>query len=181
MTFAEEAIKKTDSEPQPVTQAPTADNQSAPATVASGIDEDEWAAFEREVAPLMQKQPGDGQYSATIVAAPVSAADIAEQKDAERRPTKDIEAEEEKEEEERRLEEELDVMEEMEERVRRLKQKRATLRNSTASTASRPKTLSETIEVASDATELDRKQVGPQEDSDEEDDDYDDFDDWSFR
>jgi len=90
------------------------------------VDEDEWAAFEREVAPLAA-QP---DYSAaTISAAPLSAQELAAQAEEDRRRRPETEAEDEKEDEERRLEEEFEVMEEMEERVRKLRQQREALRH----------------------------------------------------
>ncbi|KAK4946911.1 hypothetical protein LTR10_014053 [Elasticomyces elasticus] len=112
-------------------------NHSTDATVAvtsdpapgPGVDEDEWAAFEREVAPLAAAQPPPDYASATIVAAPVTADQIKEQTDEDRRRRLEAEAEDEQEDEERRLEEEFDVMEEMEERVRKLREKRDALRH----------------------------------------------------
>ena len=132
------AVPQTTLSPPPVA-AP--DPQPVTASV-SAVDEDEWAAFEAEVAPLAREQPQD--YSgATISAAPVSASELAAQQAAsERRLRRDLEAEDEKEEEEQRIAEEFDVMEEMEERVRRLKEKREALRiarpNSIYSPAAEP-------------------------------------------
>ncbi|KEF59346.1 uncharacterized protein A1O9_04190 [Exophiala aquamarina CBS 119918] len=96
------------------------------------VDEDEWAAFEREVAPLTEatKSAQPPTYEgATIIAAPVTAAQIAQQADEEKRRRLDTEADDEKEDEGRRLEDEFDVMEEMEERVRKLREKREALRH----------------------------------------------------
>ncbi|KAI1610361.1 hypothetical protein EDD36DRAFT_443943 [Exophiala viscosa] len=108
-------------------------NTAAPLTSdpapGPGVDEDEWAAFEREVAPLAAAQPPPDYTSATIVAAPVTAEQIKEQTDEDRRKRLETEAEDEKEDEERRLEEEFDVMEEMEERVRKMREKRDALRH----------------------------------------------------
>lgn len=90
------------------------------------INEDEWAAFERDVAPLAQ-----ADYStATIEAAPVSTAEVeASKQESLRRTHNEDEAEEEKVDESRRMEEEFDYMEEMEERVKRLRDRREALRN----------------------------------------------------
>jgi len=144
----EEGRKKTKSRPESVAEVPVATPskaqamddavedtmdraeppQAAPvasAIVEGAVDEDEWAAFEKDVAPLARPD-----YStATIVAAPVSAADLAAQAETERRQRPETEAQDEREDEERRLEEEFDVLEEMEERVRQLRQKREALRN----------------------------------------------------
>lgn len=103
------------------------------------IDEDEWAAFEREIAAAATPQsPVTGTASAllasagTITAAPLSAAEIAAQarEEAELAQTKtdDAEAEAEKEEAERRLEDEFEEMAGLDERVRILKEKREALR-----------------------------------------------------
>lgn len=92
------------------------------------IDEDEWAAFEREVVPLAQPNPSADYTAATISAAPVSAAELAAQTHAERQQRREAGVEEEKAEEEARLVEEFEVMEGLEERVKRLKEKREALR-----------------------------------------------------
>lgn len=90
------------------------------------INEDEWAAFEREVAPLANQD-----YTAAIIeAAPVSAAEVAVQQKTSTLQQKEEEAEAEKEDESRRMEEEFEVMEEMEERVKRLRTRREALRSS---------------------------------------------------
>lgn len=106
---------------------------------AATIDEDEWAAFEREIAAAATPQsPVIGTASAllasagTITAAPLSAAEIAAQarEEAELAQTKteDAEAEAEKEEAERRMEDEFEEMAGLDERVRILKEKREALR-----------------------------------------------------
>ncbi|KAH0843960.1 hypothetical protein AYO21_08350 [Fonsecaea monophora] len=91
------------------------------------IDEDEWAAFEREVAPLATAQPA--YTSATITAAPVTNTQLKAREEEDRRRKLETEADDEQEDEERRIEEEFDVMEEMEERVRKLREKRDALRS----------------------------------------------------
>lgn len=103
---------------------------SAPPVTRTSIDEDEWAAFEREVVPLTQiSNTIATQFdSATISAAPITAAELAAQQEVSNRPRKEEELEGEKEDEERRMEEEFEVMEEMEERVKRLKERREALR-----------------------------------------------------
>lgn len=119
-----------------VTQAP-----------ADPVDEEEWAAFERDLASLTNPQVSqpsssgrDDRYaSATISAPAISAADLAKntssqqpesQQEGARGKRRDYEAEarEEREEEEARMAEELAVMEEMEEKVRRLREMREKLR-----------------------------------------------------
>ena len=98
------------------------------------IDEDEWAAFEREVArpPPDPSAPSALTAAATISAAPMTAAELAaqsrEQASMQGREKREAEVEGEKEDAARALEEEFDEMEGLEERVRRLREKREELR-----------------------------------------------------
>ena len=111
-------------------------NEQPAIHTTAAVDEDEWAAFEREVAPLAQDQPAGETKpyaSATISAEPMTATQVAAQKQADQRPRREVEAEDEKEEEDRRMEEEFEIMEAMEERVRRLKEKREALRANVSS------------------------------------------------
>ena len=103
--------------------------KAASQSAYGAVNEDEWAAFEREVVPLTHNPaPARDYISATISAAPMSVADIASQTAVEQKPRRDLEAEDEKEEEENRMAEEFEVMEELEGRVKRLKEKREALR-----------------------------------------------------
>ena len=105
---------------------------------AAPIDEDEWAAFERDVAtpPPDPSAPSALTASATISAAPMTAAELAaqsrEQASLQPRENREAEVEGEKEDAARALEEEFDEMEELEERVRRLREKREELRRKRA-------------------------------------------------
>ena len=98
------------------------------------IDEDEWAAFERDVAtpPPDPFAPSALTASASISAAPMTAAELAaqsrEQASLQARENREAEVEGEKEDAARALEEEFDEMEQLEERVRRLREKREELR-----------------------------------------------------
>lgn len=94
-------------------------------SIDNGVDDEDWAAFERDIAPLVQPK----YAAATIEAAPVSAAQLAEQQKSNPVQQREDEAEAEKEEESRRLEEEFEVMEEMEDRVKRLRDRREALRS----------------------------------------------------
>ena len=139
------------------------------------VDEDEWAAFEREVAPLAHQNPptqSTDYSSATISAAPVSAAELAAQKNAERQQRRDAEVEDEKAEEETRLVEEFEVMEGLEERVKRLKEKREALRMGAGPMGDGPR-----------EQDAEGKQKPPDRDDDDDDDDEDDsdeVDEWGF-
>lgn len=106
---------------------------SAPTTaLIEAIDEDEWAAFERDVATPPPDPPKMPLSSAVVIsAAPLSAAELAAQaREAQsaQKGRRETEAEEEKEEASRRLEDELDEMTALEDRVKRLKEKREALR-----------------------------------------------------
>lgn len=136
-------------------------------SAVDSIDEDEWAAFERDIAPLTRPD----YTSATIQAAPVSAAELAEQQKSNPVQSRENEAEAEKEEESRRLEEEFEVMEEMEDRVKRLRERREALRsgidNAPDSTATQP--IANSIHATGSA------EVGlidDDEDDDEEEDEW---------
>lgn len=102
------------------------------------IDEDEWAAFERDVAtpPPDPSAPSALTAAATISAAPMTAAELAaesrEQASSQRRERREAEVEGEQEDAARALEDEFDEMEGLEERVRRLREKREELRLRTA-------------------------------------------------
>ena len=98
------------------------------------INENEWEAFEREVAslPLQQDHVKAVSSAATIEAKPLSAEEIAAQareEQSRQREMRAVEMEEEKEEATRKLENELDEMEELEGRVRRLREKREAIRH----------------------------------------------------
>lgn len=156
-------------EPPPTeTSVPTLPPPSGP---PPQIDEEEWAAFEREVVPLAhQNRPAD-YASATISAAPISAAELAAQTNAERQQRRDAEAEDEKAEEETRLVEEFEVMEGLEERVKRLKEKREALRTGT---------VGDGVGFVEDDSREKTPSALPPPVPDEEEDESDDDDDWGF-
>ncbi len=104
-------------------------------TSTDPIDEDEWASFEREVVlPTHQPNPSTQTNpltsSATIIAAPISAAELAaaEETGEPKRTKRDEEIENEKEDAARQLEEEFDQMEELEARVRKMRERREGIR-----------------------------------------------------
>lgn len=98
------------------------------------VDEDEWAAFEREIA--VAPAPDALNSNAVISAPAVSAAELAarsiEEANAQRKERREAEIEGEKEDAARQLEEEFDQMETYEMRVKRLKEKREELRKKNA-------------------------------------------------
>ncbi|KUJ12660.1 uncharacterized protein LY89DRAFT_653165 [Mollisia scopiformis] len=94
------------------------------------IDEDEWAAFENEIATAEAQMQADND--AVISAPAVSAADLAKKSAEEEYATKkerqEAEVQGEKEDAARKMEDELEAMEGFEARVKRLREKREALR-----------------------------------------------------
>ena len=113
---------------------PSAKGAPSPSTVQPTIDEDEWAAFERDVAtpPPETSTVAALTAAATITAAPLTAAEIAaksrEEASIQAKERREADVEGEREDAARRLEEEFDDMEELEGRVRRLREKREQIR-----------------------------------------------------
>ncbi|GAD97490.1 hypothetical protein NFIA_054640 [Paecilomyces variotii No. 5] len=149
---------------------------SAPDRNENAIDEDEWAAFEREVAAptrLPQSTVPAAAAAPTISAAPMTTEEIAAQEKQENESmsrAREAEAEGEREDAARFLEEEFDEMDQLEERVRRLKQKREELRQ---------KKAAEEQEAKAQGSAPSGEQAQEQESESDEDDD--DWDDWRFR
>ena len=119
-----------DDELPPQQTKPITSNTTQRSAPDQNIDEDEWAAFEREVvAPTRAAVVVPS--AATITAAPVTAEELAAQQQKQKEEQarvreEDIEGE--KEDAARHLEEEFEEMEQLEERVKRLKAKREELR-----------------------------------------------------
>ncbi|KAE8356445.1 hypothetical protein BDV28DRAFT_127000, partial [Aspergillus coremiiformis] len=148
------------------------------------IDEDEWAAFEREVAAPTRVPQGLAAVAAeaTISAAPVSAQQLAAQQEKENETIargREAEAEGEREDAARLLEDEFDEMEQLEERVRRLKHKHEELRNMKATTEDK-EALSMDDPIPAVTVSKEHKKSQEDEDDDDDDDD-DDWDNWRFR
>ncbi|RHZ61754.1 hypothetical protein CDV55_102693 [Aspergillus turcosus] len=155
---------------------------------SQAIDEDEWAAFEREVvAPTRVPQaPAAVAAAATISAAPMTAEQLAAQQEAEKETStqaREAEIEGEREDAARFLEDEFDEMEQLEERIRRLKHKREELRQKRAKEASEiPQTEGSSSGKTPREAQIDEtKQSDEEENDDDDDDDDDDWDNWRFR
>ena len=145
------------------------------------VDEDEWAAFERDIAqPLPQSPPRNPASSAftaqaDIAAAPMTVEELAarerEAASTQAKERREAEMEGEKEDAARALEEEFDEMDALEARVKRLKEMREKVR---------------AVEGAGDdASDPDEKMEGIElkmilDDYDDEE-DYDEFEDWGLR
>lgn len=157
-------------------------NEQNPAGEPQAVDEDEWAAFEREVAApsRVPQAPAAVAAPATISAAPMTAEQISEQQEKEKETThtREAQVEGEREDAARLLEDEFEEMEQLEERVRRLKQKREELRAKRASEEAEPRD-----EAPPPATESNEQEAnaGSANDDDDDDDDDDAWDDWRFR
>ncbi|KAI4747416.1 hypothetical protein E4T50_02326 [Aureobasidium sp. EXF-12298] len=173
----EDEVEDVDTAPAPtIPDAPVAESQpvaSAPAPAAH-VNEDEWAAFEREMAAAQDTSLPIISASATITAAPVTAEDLATQAREEQsaqRTAREAEIEADTEDAALALQQEFDEMDELDERVRRLREKREALR------------LSKQQDTLPDAPApaLNKQVPKPDEEEDDDDDDDDDeFDDWTF-
>lgn len=167
---------------EPISAASTTQTPSeAPQGGLKTVDENEWAAFEREVvAPTrFTRAPPAAMAAATISAAPVSAQEIIAQQRKEREElarAREADVEGEKEDAARLLEEEFDEMEQLEERVRRLKEKREELRR-------RRMEDGQSLDVTVESGPADNNLEGDNRDSDESgsDEDSGGWEDWRFR
>lgn len=157
-------------------QMSSAPSEPEPEPQAQAVDEDEWAAFEREVAQPARAAPTNTALpaDATISAAPVSAAEL-EARQREERDTRAAAQEEQvlgdREDAARNLEEEFAEMEELEQRVRKLKEKREELRRRNE----------EGVAATAGPMETEGTQLTESEESEGDDEDEDEFDNWRFR
>ena len=160
-------------DPKNQNQNPTPPTTADPATV----DEDEWAAFERDVA-TPPPEPLALTTAATISAAPMTAAELAaqsrEQASLQKKSMRDIEIEGEKEDAARQMEEELDEMAGFDERVKRLREKREQLRLLNASSRRMNQEESDGGGEGDDEHEDDEEDEDADEFDDEDDDEDDD-------
>ncbi|KAI5255318.1 hypothetical protein E4T42_02024 [Aureobasidium subglaciale] len=179
----EEGVEDVDTAPGPSTPAITiADSQPVvPAPPpAPDVNEDEWAAFEREMAAEQHTALPIISASATISAAPVTAEELAAQAREEqnaKRTAREIEMEADNEDAALALQQEFDDMEELDERVRRLREKREALR-----LAKQQDTLPDAPAPIQEPPQQDTKVTrdDKEEEDDDDDDDEDEFDDWTF-
>lgn len=148
-----------------------------PANPEPNVDEDEWAAFERDIATIPTEetsaQSAKAPSSATISAAPMTADELREQarkaEDKSRRDDKAAEVEAEKEDAERALEAEFEEMEALEARVKRLREMREKLRQEGGGEATVVEAA--TVGEAAEAPERGMTEDATNNDEDEEDDD----------
>jgi zinc finger protein 830 len=175
----------------PSTVPPPGFFDTAPSGDVGEVDEDEWAAFERDIAAEIAPAPPPLSAltaAATISAPALTASEAAAQDEAgiRAREKKEAEVEEEMEDAVRHLEEEFDEMESLEERVRRLRKKREELRQARTVNAVPPAEvdMGDVEREGETRAEIDGREEG--EDVDEiddvdNDDDGDDWDEWRLR
>ncbi|KAJ5316991.1 hypothetical protein PENANT_c030G07662 [Penicillium antarcticum] len=166
----EDVVEETHFAEETITTAP-------PQPQAMAIDEDEWAAFEREVAApsRVPQAPAALAAEATISAAPITTEELAAQQAREKAAAtqnRDAELEGEREDAARFMEEEFDEMDQLEERVRILKQKREELRKKRAEDQARDEAMG-SASAEQDSAESDN--------DDDDDDDDEDWDDWRLK
>ncbi|KAI5242719.1 hypothetical protein E4T43_04608 [Aureobasidium subglaciale] len=179
----EEGLEDGDTAPGPSTPAVTvADSQPVvPAPPpAPDVNEDEWAAFEREMAAEQHTALPIISASATISAAPVTAEELAAQAREEqnaKRTAREVEMEADNEDAALALQQEFDDMEELDERVRRLREKREALR-----LAKQQDTLPDAPTPIQEPPQQNTKftRDDKEDEDDDDDDDEDEFDDWTF-
>lgn len=92
------------------------------------VDEDEWAAFEADIAAADVTANEDAVISAPAMSAAELVQKSVEESNAQRKERHEAELEGDKEDAARKMEEELDEMESLEQRVKRLREKREELR-----------------------------------------------------
>ena len=146
-----------------------------PERLPKSVDEDEWAAFERDIArPASPEAPSALNAEANITANPVKAAEnatSAQEVDIGARDQRALEAEAEREDAARALEEEFEEMEGLEERVKRLRDKREALRSK--------QTEETNIKEGQSSRGSDHSLNDDGNDDDEDDELEDDFDNWN--
>lgn len=139
---------------------------------AQDVNEDEWAAFEADIAAAEIPVVEDAVISAPAMTTAELAAQAERETNAERKQRIEAELEGDKEDAARKLEDEFEEMEGLEARVRRLREKREALRQKEAQNG---------VEIPAVQPALSSEDVGaPVEDDDGDDDEDDDY--WdSFR
>ncbi|KAI9826559.1 MAG: hypothetical protein M1832_006155 [Thelocarpon impressellum] len=143
-----------------------------PTTTAIAVDEDEYAAFERDIAAAAAPSALDALNTTSAISAPaLSAAELAARAtadaNAQQKTTDDAELEGEREDAARRMEEEIEEMEALEEKLARLRAQREELRKRAAETPS-------VRDAGGDATR-------EEDDESDGDDEADEWDGWGLR
>ena len=151
---------------------------------ASTVDEDEWAAFEADIAAVEAPPAEEAVISAAAMSAEELAAQSREEESTRRKEQQEAELEGDKEDAARKLEDEFQEMEALEERVRKLKEKREALRlKDGGGKTTIASTIPDAVPTTSDAPKTNGVEKGEDEvDEDDVDEDEDEDDDWDgFR
>lgn len=157
-------------------QSPPASGPVVPVSESDkqAVNEDEWAAFERDVVEPTKNTSTFDDHSATIYAAPVSIEQLEKEQSAKERQKQAREAEEGiREDAERFLEDEFDEMEGLSERLQRLKEKREEIKKNSLAGPRQAVTPAPEPEKSTETENLN--------DDDEEDDDEEDDENWLWR
>jgi hypothetical protein len=143
---------------------------------AATVDEDEWTAFEADIAAVEAPTAEEAVISAPAMSSEESAAKSQEEENARKKERQEAELEGDREDAARKLEDEFQEMEALEERVRKLKEKREALRlrdsagkNTVNSTAPDP------VAAALEAPKPSSTEDDDDDDDDDGDDDWDGF------
>jgi beta-phosphoglucomutase-like phosphatase (HAD superfamily) len=136
------------------------------------VDEDEWAAFEADIAAA--EAPVANTYDEGVISAPaISAAELAakdkEEENRRKREKQDAELEGDKEDAAKRMEDELEEIEGLEQRVKKLKEMREALRSKNKSGA----VDMQTALPPAEGLPKDKARAGDDEEDEEDDDEYD--------
>jgi zinc finger protein 830 len=136
------------------------------------VDEDEWAAFEADIAAAEAPTVEDAVISAPAMSAAELAAKSREEEIALRKERQEAELEGDKEDAARKLEDEFEEMEALEERIRKLKEKREALRlKDTGGNTATSSVPSQGPVPKSDTAGVSGGMEDDEEDEDEEEDD----------
>ncbi|KAF3070266.1 hypothetical protein CFAM422_006711 [Trichoderma lentiforme] len=183
---------------QPQSSTASLSQSQQPAQPAQQVDEDEWAAFEADIAATSAAQDYDEEAvisrpamtAEEAAAAAKEAEEDAVQNPESRKSKADAEIEDEREEATRALEDEFEEMQELEARVQRLKEKREALMRKRSETLTQDQAddIQTAVKAVSDPQDKGKENVHTTGDStkadadDEDEDDEDEEDDWDgFR
>jgi zinc finger protein 830 len=162
---------------------PPEGTQPPPPAPPGTVDEDEWAAFEREVViPTHQPASAILNSTAAITAAPVSAAELAaaEESGEQKKTRREEEIEGEKEDAVRRLEDEFDQMEELEERVRKMRERREGIRSRSTVEDGKGEVITASPVVVQETTVENEEENAIENKEEDMDDDDEDEDEWGW-
>lgn len=139
------------------------------------VDEDEWAAFEADIAAAEAPTVEDAIISAPAMSAAELAAKSREEEIAQRKERQEAELEGDKEDAARKLEDEFEEMEALEERIKKLKEKREALRLKDTSGNTTVSSVAAELPASKSDTAVVNGNMEDEEDDEEDEDDWDGF------